>query len=88
MISRRKGDGAFSAVRRSSDKVLVVTSKKSSDFKVARSKEECVQSGPRSSDFVVKDAADKNKARKEDGVHPPSPGAFEIMEHLRGESRL
>ena len=54
----------------------------------ARSKEECVQSGPRSRDFVVKDAADKNKARKEDGVHPPSPGAFEIMEHLRGESRL
>ena len=54
----------------------------------ARSKEECVQSGPRSRDFVVKDAADKNKERKEDGVHPPSPGAFEIMEHLRGESRL
>ena len=51
----------------------------------ARSKEECVQSGPRSRDF---DAADKNKERKEDGAHPQSPGAFEIMEHLRGESRL
>ena len=54
----------------------------------ARSKEECVQSGPRSRDFVVKDAADKNKERKEDGARPQSPGAFEIMELLRGESRL
>ena len=87
MISRRKGDGAFSAVRRSSDKVLVVTSKKSSDFKVARSKEECVQSGPRSSDFVVKDAADKNKERHEEAERPLSLGAAAILELLRGESR-
>ena len=54
----------------------------------ARSKEECVQSGPRSRDFVVKDAADKNKERKEDGARPQKPGAFDIMELLRGESRL
>ena len=54
----------------------------------ARSKEECVQSGPRSRDFVVKDAADKNKERKEDGARPQSPGAFDIIELLRGESRL
>ena len=54
----------------------------------ARSKEEFVQSGPRSRDFVVKDAAEKNKERKEDGAHPQKPGAFEIMEHLRGQSRL
>ena len=54
----------------------------------ARSKEECVQSGPGSRDFVVKDAADKNKERKEDGARPQKPGAFDIMELLRGESRL
>ena len=54
----------------------------------ARSKEECVQSGPRSRDFAVKDAADKNKERKEDGARPHSPGAAEILELLRGESRL
>ena len=60
----------------------------------ARSKEECVQSGPRSRDFAVKDAADKNKEGKEDGIRPLSPGAAEIPELgergslLRGESRL
>ena len=54
----------------------------------ARSKEECVQSGPRSRDFAVKDAADKNKERKEDGARPQSPALFEIIKLLRGESRL
>ena len=65
----------------------------------ARSKEECVQSGPRSRDFAVKDAADKNKERPEEGVRPLNPGAAEILLELklnleelnlslRGESRL
>ena len=54
----------------------------------ARSKEECVQSGPRSRDFAVKDAADKNKDRHEEDERPPSLGAAEIAELLRGESRL
>ena len=60
----------------------------------ARSKEECVQSGPRSRDFVVKDAADKNKERHEEAERPLSlgPAGFpELRERrslLRGESRL
>ena len=54
----------------------------------ARSKEECVQSGPRSRDFAVKDAAEKNKDRQEEAERPLSLGAAEILELLRGESRL
>ena len=67
----------------------------------ARSKEECVQSGPRSRDFAVKDAAEKNKDRQEEAERPLSLGAAcspEPRERsslswrcgalLRGESRL
>ena len=49
----------------------------------ARSKEECVQSGPRSRDFAVKDAADKNKERHEEAERPLSLGAAEILLLLR-----
>ena len=67
----------------------------------ARSKEECVQSGPRSSDFVVKDAAEKNKDRQEEAERPlslralcsPEPRERSFLSWrcgalLRGESRL
>ena len=54
----------------------------------ARSKEECVQSGPRSRHFAVKDAAFKNNERHEEAERPLSLGAAEILELLRGESRL
>ena len=54
----------------------------------ARSKEECVQSGPRSRDFAVKDAADKSNERHEEAERPLSLGAAAILELLRGESRL
>ena len=56
--------------------------------RLARSEEECVKSGPRSRDFAVKDAADKNKERHEEAEHPLSLGAAEILLLLRGESRL
>ena len=51
----------------------------------ARSKEECVQSGPRSRDFVVKYAADKNKERHEEAER----GAPELrLRQCRCESRM
>ena len=54
----------------------------------ARSKEECVESGPRCRGFAVKDEAESNKDRHEEAQRPLSLGAAEIFHLLRGESRL